>query len=76
MPVGQTLFVTVHSAERCGDRSGRLHNPSDHQMRTWPMRWRSDRRRMERRCVHLVGHPDPDDVAYLAQPLVHPSVGG
>jgi hypothetical protein len=30
MRVGQTLFVSVHTPERCTGRSCPLHNPSDH----------------------------------------------
>jgi hypothetical protein len=71
MRVGQTLFVIVHTPERCAGRPCPLHNPSAHQMRTWPMRWRSDRHLMERRCVHLIGHPDPDDVAYQESVGLH-----
>lgn len=34
-------------------------------MKTWPQNWREDKGVMERICPHGVGHPDPDDAAYL-----------
>jgi hypothetical protein len=54
----------VHTSDRCAGRGCCLHHPSDHHMADWPLIWRSDRHLMERMCVHGVGHPDPDDVAF------------
>lgn len=50
-----------------------IHEPSDHHMKNWPLVWRDDRRLMERRCPHGIGHPDPDDanIAYGLDPGVH-----
>lgn len=36
-----------------------IHNPSDHNMRTWPMHLR-ETNLIERLCPHGIGHPDPD----------------
>jgi hypothetical protein len=60
---GQTLG-NVHPAHACRLDHCCIHNPSDHHMRDWPRVWRSDRQMMERTCVHGIGHPDPDHMAY------------
>lgn len=44
-----------------------VHAPTPHPMRDWPLHWRDDRRLMERRCPHGVGHPDPDHLAHTAR---------
>lgn len=62
--VGQKL-VNVHPPEACSGEYCVIHNPSDHSMRDFPTLWRSDRGIMERICPHGVGHPDPDDQAYI-----------
>lgn len=62
--IGQTVLVNVHTPDKCAGRPCVLHNPSDHHMRDWPLVWRGDRRIMERKCPHRIGHPDPDDLAY------------
>jgi hypothetical protein len=43
-----------------------IHKPSEHPLNTAPLMWRSDWGIgfLERICVHGVGHPDPDDLAY------------
>lgn len=56
--------LVVHAPERCEGTSCCIHNPSSHEMREWPLLWRSDLGVMERRCEHGYGHPDPDDLAY------------
>lgn len=55
---GQVL-TGVHRAEGCVAPCA-IHSPSDHSMRRLPLRWRSDRRILERVCQHGTGHPDPD----------------
>ena len=65
--LGPTVLRNVHSPEVCAGEWCVLHNPSNHHMRDWPTMWRGDRRIMERTCPHGVGHPDPDDLAYLAR---------
>lgn len=40
-----------------------VHSPSEHHMREWPQNWHSERRVMERVCMHMVSHPDPDDIS-------------
>jgi hypothetical protein len=62
--VGDALLVKIHPPRSCEGRACVIHNPSDHEMRGWPLHWRQDRSLMERTCPHGVGHPDPDDVAY------------
>lgn len=36
-------------------------------MRSWPLVYRFDRGMFERRCVHGVGHPDPDSLARMVE---------
>lgn len=62
--IGPTIMTNVHDPARCEGRGCVIHHPSDHHMRSWPTHWRADRYLMERMCLHGVGHPDPDDVAY------------
>lgn len=68
--VGQ-IIRNVHSAKDCEGRACVIHNPSDHSMREWPTNWRDGGPldikgpHMERICPHGIGHPDPDDLAYL-----------
>lgn len=57
----------VHDEKDCQGTNCCIHNPSDHHMKDWPRHWRYDRCIMERICPHGVGHPDPDDVAYLTR---------
>ena len=71
-PSGQTFvtssgqeLVNVHTKNECAGPYCVIHNPSDHHMRDWPLNWRQDRQIMERICPHGIGHPDPDDQAYL-----------
>lgn len=59
-----TLLTNVHDENDCNPPCP-LHAPSDHHMLGWPLQWRSWRRSFERRCPHGVGHPDPDNLAYL-----------
>jgi hypothetical protein len=55
------VLVNVHPDGTCAGERCTIHNRSDHAMRAFPQRWRSDRALMERICPHGVGHPDPDD---------------
>lgn len=61
---GQDIWV--HTKEDCKGPNCVIHNPSNHSMKDWPTNWRQDRYMMERICPHGVGHPDPDDRAYVA----------
>lgn len=63
LPGGQKL-VNVHNREVCKGRNCCIHNPSDTVMKDWPQNWRSDMKKMERICIHGVGHDDPDDLYY------------
>ena len=62
--VANTVIHDVHPPEACAGRPCVIHNPSDHHMRGWPIRWRCELRIMERICPHGNGHPDPDDDNY------------
>ena len=73
IPVPVERLVNVHPREACAGEHCCIHNPSVHSLSDAPMQWRQDRRLMERVCVHGVGHPDPDDVAY--QNRVNPDGG-
>lgn len=59
-------LVQVHSPHACIGRGCSIHHPSEHHMREWPRVWRSWHGYIERTCPHGIGHPDPDDVAYIA----------
>lgn len=62
---GPSVLV-IHPSFLCEGRACVIHNPSDHHMREWSLNWRGDKGVMERTCpTHGVGHPDPDDAAYL-----------
>jgi hypothetical protein len=62
---GVAVLENVHPASACGGEHCVIHAPSAHHMRTWPLVWRGDKGVMERMCPHGVGHPDPDDAAFL-----------
>lgn len=64
--LGEMTLIT-HSREKCEGRGIPccVHSPSDHHMVGWSMTWRADKGVMERKCVHDVGHPDPDHLAYV-----------
>lgn len=57
--------LRTHPASACEGRNCWVHNPSG-PMESWPVVWRADKGTAERLCVHRVGHPDVDDVAYHA----------
>lgn len=59
------MLENVHAPEKCDGTGCSVHHPSNHHMRTWPKVWRSWHCYFERQCPHGIGHPDPDDVAYL-----------
>lgn len=59
------LLHNVHSETQCADQACVVHNPSDHAMAEFDTYWRQDRGLMERICEHGVGHPDPDDIAFV-----------
>lgn len=61
---GTNQHLWVHAKSECKGPNCVIHNPSDHPMRDFPTHWREDRAIMERICPHLIGHPDPDDVAF------------
>lgn len=58
-------IYNIHSPHVCAGRPCVVHAPSNHSMRAFPTHWRRDRGIMERICPHGIGHPDPDDLAYL-----------
>jgi hypothetical protein len=61
----------VHSENLCEGRGCVIHHPSDHHMKDWPTNFRTGGAfdikgpHMERICEHGIGHPDPDDYAFL-----------
>lgn len=57
--------MMAHDESVCLGEHCTIHNRSDHNMRSWPQHFRSDRGIMERICKHDVGHPDPDDYRIL-----------
>ena len=57
--------LRVHEPTVCAGYTCSVHNPSMHHMREWAQNWREARGLMERLCVHGVGHPDPDHLAYV-----------
>ena len=57
--------LLTHTLSECLGEFCVVHRPSPHHMRNWLLNWRSDRRLMERLCPCGVGHPDPDDLAYI-----------
>lgn len=64
---GDRRILMVHSDQACRGERCCIHNPSDHPLSGAGLTWRPDRRLMERTCVHGVGHPDPDHLAYVAR---------
>ena len=66
----------VHPKKECRGRPCVIHNPSDHHMKDWPTNWRDGGwfdvkpPHMERICPHGIGHPDPDDMAYLGADVI------
>lgn len=53
-----------HAREDCDGPPCPFHSPSLHLLVEAPMNYRNDRRLLERICVHGVGHPDPDSLAF------------
>lgn len=62
---GTGVLGNVHLSAKCKGEFCVIHNPSEHHMRSWPLEWRGDKGVFERRCPHGIGHPDPDDAAFL-----------
>lgn len=60
-------LVNVHSPDKCKGYACAIHNPSDHCMRDFPQLWRDDRKLMERKCPHGIGHPDPDHMDWYGR---------
>lgn len=75
IPWGDGGEMWVHSHLKCEGQTCCIHNPSDHLMKDWRQHWRADRGLMERLCVHGVGHPDPDDIAFKARTRGEESAG-
>lgn len=64
---GQIIGNVHQETEECLNKGCVIHAPSSHSMRDFPTHWRSDRGIMERICEHGIGHPDPDDLNYIAR---------
>lgn len=54
----------VHPYKKCRGRRCPIHNPGKHGMTEWPMILR-ETALIERRCVHGIGHPDPDSLRWM-----------
>lgn len=61
---GQPISGVHKANENCEKYGCVMHNPTDHNMITFPLNWNQDKRIMERVCPHGVAHPDPDAIAY------------
>lgn len=61
--VGQRIWT--HDSDDCVGHACVIHSPSPHHMRGWATNYRRDAGYTERMCHHGVGHPDPDDMAFL-----------
>lgn len=65
------LVAVHHRSPECDEHGCCIHNPSEHPLRGAPLIWRHSGpfdikpSHMERFCEHGVGHPDPDQDAYL-----------
>lgn len=59
-------LTNVHQPVQCAGRACVIHEPSEHHMRSWPLRARArdGGAYLERQCAHGIGHPDPDAAAY------------
>lgn len=67
-----TVIGGVHDPADCAGRSCVMHNPSDHSMLSFPLKWRQadplfdiKPSHFERICPHGIGHPDPDSTIWL-----------
>lgn len=71
LPGGQWV-TNMHHPCVCAGNDCCIHNPSDHHMREWPMRYNNPTPDhpgpglMERLCEHGLGHPDPDHMTWFA----------
>jgi len=63
-------LTNVHPESACTGRPCVLHNPTDHTMRDWPIRWATDTALFERECSHGEWLVDPDQLDYLRQTYV------
>lgn len=59
-------IVNVHPPFACSGQTCIIHNPSDHNMSSWPTLW-TERGTIDRLCEHGHPHPDPDDLAHRAR---------
>lgn len=59
--------IRHHRRDKCSGPPCPFHSPSLHPMIEEPMHLRTDWGvpLIERTCIHGVGHPDPDSVAFL-----------
>lgn len=65
--IGSVQLTSAHSYEACAGSPCVLHNPTRHNLSSYPMLWRDDRGIVERICKHGVGHPDPDEWNFWAR---------
>lgn len=60
-----TLLTNVHDPEKCAGETCVVHNPTKHYMSDWDLHWYSELGVFVRICEHGLGHPDPDQDAYI-----------
>lgn len=65
-----TQGIVHHGRGQCDGLPCPFHKPSLHPMIEEPMQLR-ETGLIERRCVHGVGHPDPDSAAFFDRALGH-----
>lgn len=59
------VLYHVHESSACEGHGCWIHHPSLHHMRQWPLYW--SRPVVERMCRCGTGHPDPDDLGFIAR---------
>lgn len=60
------ILENVHAASTCAGHPCMIHNPSDHPMVNWSYFQGRDGM-IYRECLHGIGHPDPDVVAWFVR---------
>lgn len=57
-------LLSTHGPDACRSEACCIHSPSDHPLRSAPLRWMPKLYLMVRMCEHEVIHPDPDSMEY------------
>lgn len=65
--VAGIVLVDVHPMVDCADLPCAIHNPTGHDMESWPLVLRANTTEvLDRVCAHGEHHPDPDQFAFWA----------